>query len=220
MIPKDYYLILGVSRSESPSGIRARYRDLVRTLHPDVAGPQSTSAFQEIAEAYEILGDPAARRRHNVELAQREGRAAVERQEPLVAWRRDLVSLLAEPQAVRPSFEALAERLFRNLTSEGIPRPERPEGLTVEVILTPEEAGQGVEVPIGVPCFHRCPDCGGTGRVWRFPCKSCGEEGVIVTEKRIWITIPPLIRPGAVIEGPLYGLGIYNLYLRLHVRIT
>jgi hypothetical protein len=30
MVPKDYYLILGVSRSESPSGIRARYRDLVR----------------------------------------------------------------------------------------------------------------------------------------------------------------------------------------------
>ena len=51
MVPKDYYVILGVSRSESPSGIRARYRDLVRTLHPDVAGVRSTSAFQEIAEA-------------------------------------------------------------------------------------------------------------------------------------------------------------------------
>jgi len=50
MVPKNYYLILGVSQSESPAGIRARYRDLVRTLHPDVAGSQSTTAFQKVAE--------------------------------------------------------------------------------------------------------------------------------------------------------------------------
>jgi molecular chaperone DnaJ/curved DNA-binding protein len=61
MVPKDYYLILGVSRSESPSGIRARYRDLAQTLHPDLAGAHSTSAFQEIAEAYQILAGPAPR---------------------------------------------------------------------------------------------------------------------------------------------------------------
>jgi hypothetical protein len=34
MAGKDYYLILGVARSESPAGIRARYRDLVRSLIP------------------------------------------------------------------------------------------------------------------------------------------------------------------------------------------
>jgi curved DNA-binding protein CbpA len=45
MVPKDYYLILGVSRSESPSGIRAWYRDLVRTLHPDVAGARRYGCF-------------------------------------------------------------------------------------------------------------------------------------------------------------------------------
>jgi DnaJ-class molecular chaperone len=35
MVPKDYYLILGVSRPKSPSGVRARYRDLVRA--PEMA---------------------------------------------------------------------------------------------------------------------------------------------------------------------------------------
>ena len=218
MVPKDYYVILGVSRSESPSGIRARYRDLVRTLHPDVAGARSTSAFQEIAEAYEILADPAARRRHNAELARWEGRPPVEGIEPLTARRREPVSILAEPQAVRPSFEGLVERLFRSFEG-GIPRVERPEGLSVEVILTPEEAVRGVTVPIGVPGLHRCPDCGGTGHVWLFPCASCREEGVIGTERIVRVTIPPMIRPGAVIEGPLHGLGVHNLYLRLHVRI-
>jgi DnaJ-class molecular chaperone len=172
MIPKDYYLILGVSRFESPSGIRARYRDLVRTLHPDVAGARSTSAFQEIAEAYEILADPAARRRHNAELARREGRPPLESIEPFTAQRREPVSILAEPYAVRPSFEALVERLFQSFEG-GIARAERSEGLSVEVILTPEEAVRGVAVPIGVPRLHRCPDCGGTGRIWLFPCAYC-----------------------------------------------
>ena len=202
MVPKDYYVILGVSRSESPSGIRARYRDLVRTLHPDVAGVRSTSAFQEIAEAYQILGDPATRRRYNAELARSEGRPPVEGIEPLAPRRREPVSLLAEPQAVRPSLEELVERVFRNFTGVGVPKAERPERLTVEVILTPEEAMQGVGVPIGEPALHRCPDCGGTGHVWLFPCASCGEEGVIATERIVRVTIPPLIRPGVVIEGP------------------
>jgi hypothetical protein len=33
------------------------------------------------------------------------------------------------------------------------------------------------------------------------------------------IQIPRLVRPESVIEVPLYGLGIHNLYLRLHVRM-
>src|SRR4030095_13182739 len=58
MVPKDYYVILGVWRAESPSRIRARYRDVVRTLHPDVAGAHSTSAFQGIAGGYQIFAGP------------------------------------------------------------------------------------------------------------------------------------------------------------------
>ena len=75
---KDHYAVLGVPRSASPAGIRARYRRLARSLHPDVAGAQSTGAFQEIAEAYRVLGDPIARRRYNEQLAAVERRPVVE----------------------------------------------------------------------------------------------------------------------------------------------
>jgi len=168
MGPKDYYLTLGVSRSESPSGIRARYRDLARTLHPDVAGPQSTGTFQEITEAYEALADPEMRRRHNAELARRERRRPVETVEPSVALRRDPVSLFSYPEAVRPSFEALVERLFRNFTGLDVPRAERPEGLTVEVLLTPEEAARGVVVLIGVLSLAKPqPTCSGAPRSFK-----------------------------------------------------
>jgi curved DNA-binding protein CbpA len=68
MAQHNYYLILGESQSESPAGIRTRYRDLARILHPDVAGEQSTVDFQKVAEAYVVLADPQARR-HDAELA-------------------------------------------------------------------------------------------------------------------------------------------------------
>lgn len=219
MVGKDYYLILGVARSESPAGIRARYRDLVRTLHPDVAGTGSTAAFRAVTEAYEVLADPVARRRHNRELAGEERSSLAAVATPVAPWRAAPVSLLTERTAVRPSFGALVDRVVRNFTGLGVPKAERPEGLTVEVLLTPDEALRGVEVPLGVPGIDRCIECGGTGRAWLFPCAFCGGEGAIATERVIWIPIPAGVRSGSVIEGPLNELGIHNLYLRLYVRI-
>jgi DnaJ-class molecular chaperone len=217
---KDYYLILGVTRSETPAGIRARYRDLARTLHPDVAGAESTPAFRAVTEAYKVLADPAARRRHNTELATREERLRIQPVPTGAApWHAEPVSLLGEPLAVRPSLEALLERLLRNFTGVGVPKAERPEGLTLEVILTPEEAVTGVELPVGLPHIVPCTECGGSGRVWLFPCVSCGESGVIAGERVIRISIPPSVRSGSVLELPLDGVGIRNLYLRLYVRI-
>jgi molecular chaperone DnaJ len=220
MAGKDYYLVLGVARSESPTGIRARYRDLVRTLHPDVAGAQSTGVFREVTEAYEVLADPVARRRYNRELAARERRRPIGSVATPVAPRRAApVSLLAEPWAVRPSFDGLVDRLVRNFTGVEVPKAERSEGLTVEVILTPAEALRGVEVPLGVPVVHRCVECRGTGRVWLDWCASCEGEGAIATDRVIQIPIPAGVRSGSVIEGSLDGLGIHNLYVRLYVRI-
>ena len=178
MVQDNYYLILGVSPSESPAGIRARYRDLARILHPDVAGEQSTVAFQKVAEAYAVLADPQARRRHDADLATWQDCAPVR--------------FAADPSA-----------------------PGRREPMW----LTPEEAARGVEVPIAVPGAESCFECGGSGRVWLFPCASCRGQGLIVTEKIVRVPVPPLVRPESIIEMPLHWLGIHNLYLRLYVRI-
>jgi hypothetical protein len=134
------------------------------------------------------------RRRHNNELAAREGHSPLASvTTPVAPWRETPVSLLAVPQAVRPSSEALVERLLRNVTRLGVPKGERPEGLTFEVILSPDEALWGVAVPVGIPGVRRCPDCDGTGRMWLFPCVSGGAEGVVATEQVIRIRIPPRV---------------------------
>jgi DnaJ-class molecular chaperone len=221
MEAKNYYLVLGVSRTESAEGIRSRYRDLARALHPDVAGAHSTGAFQEVTEAYQILADPAARRRHNDELAGRAGALPVA---PVAAppWRwepprrRKPLSVLGAPdEVVRPSLDALIEGLFGNFTQIGIPRSEPPEALTFEVVLTPEEAARGGAVSFGVPALERCRACRG-GRLWL---SSCGGQGVSVAEHAVRVAIPPMVRHGMVLEVPLRDIGVQNLYLRLLVRI-
>ena len=55
---RDYYKILGVSRSASNKEIKRAYRKLARRYHPDLR-PDDKSAEQKlkaINEAYEVLG--------------------------------------------------------------------------------------------------------------------------------------------------------------------
>lgn len=63
---KDYYAALGVARSASQDEIRKAYRKLARKFHPDVnKDPGAESKFKEIAEAYEVLGDPQKRGKYD-----------------------------------------------------------------------------------------------------------------------------------------------------------
>ena len=56
---KDYYNILGVSRSASESEIKKAYRKLALKFHPDKnKSPGAEEKFKQVAEAYDILSDP------------------------------------------------------------------------------------------------------------------------------------------------------------------
>src|SRR5512139_623642 len=64
---KDYYEVLGVPRSASDADIKKAFRKLAREYHPDVAKnkKQAEEKFKEINEAYEVLSDPAKRKRYD-----------------------------------------------------------------------------------------------------------------------------------------------------------
>jgi len=64
---KDYYSTLGVAKTATEKEIKQAYRKLARKHHPDV-NPNDKSAeakFKAINEAYEVLGDPAKRKKYD-----------------------------------------------------------------------------------------------------------------------------------------------------------
>lgn len=70
-VEKDYYAILGVSRSATEEEIRRAYRALARRYHPDSRTEDSaTTLFHEIQAAYAVLSNPATRRAYDRQRAE------------------------------------------------------------------------------------------------------------------------------------------------------
>lgn len=219
MAHRDYYEILGVSREENTAGIRAAFRKLAKTHHPDRAGPEATRRFQDIAEAYCVLSNPKTRECYNVSLQNTESgvRLKVRTQtrhtpsgSPYNAYRD------TENAAHQRQRDNRRERYFHaSLTIDPALRQfSRP--LEIEVILTRQEAEHGgiLPLPLAVPCgycrgaggsgFSLCPQCHGRGRV---------EAGIIRLE------MPPSLIHGTVLEYPLHGGHPDVDLLRLHVKL-
>src|ERR1700719_1203141 len=64
---RDYYKTLGVERGASQAEIKSAYRKLARKHHPDVNpnNKESETRFKQINEAYQVLSDPAKRKKYD-----------------------------------------------------------------------------------------------------------------------------------------------------------
>ena len=64
---KDYYAILGVSKTATPEEIKRAYRKLARKHHPDVnpGNPAAEEKFKDINEANEVISNPETRAKYD-----------------------------------------------------------------------------------------------------------------------------------------------------------
>lgn len=223
---KDYYLILGVSRTETIEGIRTAFRDLAKKYHPDRAGQETTRFFQEITEAYCILSDSEKRKSYNEHLQQLEEK---EKSQPLPVKIRQRTQTRAATHTAESfgkrtrtsgdPFEEIMDRFFGNFWQNEIPRWERPGNLSAEVILSRDEARRGGILPIDVPVFQTCPFCRGTGYLRLFPCAHCREQGIVETRRTVSLRIPPGTTDATTVEIPVGGAFPFSVFVRLRVGL-
>jgi len=151
---RDYYEVLGVSRSASQQEIKKAYRQLARQYHPDVSdAPDAEASFKEINEAYEVLSDSQKRRAYN-----RFGHAGLRG-----AGSSGFSSGFG---GFRDPFDIFAEVFGQGFGFGGASRrsgPRRGADLRYELHLSFEEAVFGCEKEIEVTRREQCPDCNGNG---------------------------------------------------------
>jgi curved DNA-binding protein len=243
---KDYYQSLGVARTATDAEIKKAFRKLAREYHPDVAKnkKQAEEKFKEINEAYEVLGDPAKRKKYD-ELGPN-WRAGSEFRPP-PGWERfggareyaggGQRGEEFEFQFGGTGFSDFFEQLFGSMggrggtggfgrragSMEGDFAKERGRDIEGDLMVTLDEAVHGsvrsVQVRRGVPCER----CGGTGVRGRQPCGTCGGTGQVAKTETYQVKIPAGVAEGQRLrvagrgEIGMGGGAAGDLYLRVRL---
>src|SRR5215475_1618061 len=157
MSKRDYYEVLGVSRSASDQEIKSAYRRLAVKYHPD-KNPNDAGAeekFKEAAEAYGVLQDTEQRRRYD-----RYGHAGVSAGAGAGSWG-------------APGFGGIEDILgdlfgFGDVFGGGRggtrrTAAQRGADLRYDLEITLEDAANGMTAQLRIPRLEMCGTCKGSG---------------------------------------------------------
>jgi molecular chaperone DnaJ len=148
---RDYYQVLGVSRSASADELKRAYRRLARKYHPDVnKAPEAEEQFKEINEAYEVLGDQGKRARYD-----RFGHAGVQN------GGMGSTGFEGFGFGIDDIFESFFGGTRTGASARR--RPQRGQDLRYDLTIAFREAIFGCEQEIKVSRHETCLVCGGTG---------------------------------------------------------
>jgi len=226
---RDYYEVLGVSRTCTEAELKSAFRKLAMQHHPDrnPGDNECEHKFKEINEAYDVLKDGDKRAAYD-----RFGHAAFEQ------------GGMGGAQGFSADFGSAFADIFEGIF--GMPGGrgrstgrERGSDLRYNMEITLEDAFEGktaqVRIPTSVTCEacsgsgakagtkpkacstcggmgkirhaqgfftleRTCPSCQGRGQVIEDPCKACGGAGRVTRERTLSVNIPPGVEDGTRIR--------------------
>jgi len=245
---KDYYKILGVPKDADDKAIKTAYRRLARKHHPDVAkGKDSAARFQEVAEAYEVLGDAEKRKRYDTLGPdwQRYAEAGAGARGPFEGAE---VHFGRGGEGFSDFFRTIFGDLgggggggrggrgggrsggFRDIDLGDLGDlgagfgPDKGGDVEAGIEVSLEDAFRGVSRTVSLELDEPCPVCGGSGHVNRKPCPQCRGGGWSKGRRNLEVKIPAGVSTGSRVrvggegQGGSGGGRRGDLYFKVTVR--
>jgi molecular chaperone DnaJ len=221
---RDYYEVLGVTRTVSVEEVKRAYRKLAVKFHPDKnpGDPEAEEKFKELGEAYDVLIDPDKRASYDrfghAAFAQGVGRGGFH----------DPFDIFREVFGGAGGAGGIFETFFGGAAATDHEGRQRGSDLRYDMQITLEEAAFGVEKEIEIRKLDRCEKCHGAGaepgsRV--INCPTCGGRGQVISSRgffQVSQSCPRCHGTGQIIEVPCrvcHGEGRVEDLSRIKLKI-
>ena len=213
---RDYYEVLGVSRSASEDEIKKAYRKLAKQYHPDLnpGNAEAEQKFKEVNEAYEVLSDASKKARYD-----QFGFAGVDPNYGAGAGGGGGFGGFTDFDFgdLGDIFGSFFGGGFGGSTRSSRNGPQRGESIRVGVTVSFEEAAFGCEKEVTVDRVDQCPTCKGSGcESGTTPevCPQCGGTGTVQQRRQTPMgvfatttTCPKCGGRGKIIHSPCKDCG-------------
>lgn len=181
MDKKDYYEVLGVSKSSTAKEIKSAFKKLAKKYHPDISKEENAEEkFKEIQEAYAVLSDESKKSQYD-----RFGHAAFDQMAGGAGGFSDF------------DFSDIFSDIFGggfgggfggfNNRSSDPNQPRKGRDMEISINLTFKEAIFGVEKEITIKREKSCKTCHGKGAESESDikvCSTCNGEGKVRQQQR------------------------------------
>ena len=179
MDKKDYYEVLGVSKSASQDEIKSAFRKLAKKYHPDVSKePDAEAKFKEVQEAYAVLSDEEKRKQYD-----QFGHAAFQ------GGAGGAGGGFGGFDFSGFSYDDIFDNIFGGFggfggsSRRGGNRATKGNDSLVKMTLTFEEAVYGTKKEIELEVTETCDECRGKGGFDETTCEHCHGSGTITSEQ-------------------------------------
>lgn len=208
---KDLYKVLDLTYEASTEEIKASFRKLARTYHPDVAtNTEDIEKFKEIKEAYDILINTETRRKYDAlhgfyreKIKKDYEKEQQKRRNKYEEYIKKAKQNAQNPESFGKTFNDALDNLFHAKKENKTTTPKQPingEDISMDITISCFEAVNGTNRKVNILHTQPCPNCGGRKFINEAQCTMCKGVGTISLQKKINVKIPQGVSQGSKVR--------------------